>query len=53
MDKERIAVDGLALGTTKALETKATEKKFLKINGKPNVSAYLRAIIEKATGIKQ
>ena len=50
---ERIGVEGLASGTSIALEQKAIEKKFLKKNGKPNVSAYIRHLIERATGVKQ
>ena len=51
--KEKLSVDNLPVGTSAALEIKASAKKCLKKNGKPNVSLYLRKLIEKETGIKE
>jgi len=48
---ERISVEGLPAGTTAALEQKALSKKMVKKNGKPNLSEYVRSLIEKATGV--
>lgn len=50
---ERISVEKLPKGTTEALEQKAMIKKMTKKNGKPNLSAYLRYLFAKETGVKE
>jgi hypothetical protein len=43
---ERITIDGLPKGTTAWIEKQAKADGFVKKTGKPNVSKYMRSVIE-------
>lgn len=45
---EHITIKNLPKGTLALLKVKATKTKDLFYNGKPNVQAYVRRLIEKA-----